>query len=141
MSDGIKPSTIMLIAGGAVMLFSTFLDWRSKFGSGINGWEIDAFGLLGIFVALIGLLIAGAVAVSTFTNNVNLPDELLGFTLMQLYASLGATAFLITLGTVFVGDTAIGLWLGVLSSGVVVAGAIMEMQSEPTGGGAAPTQF
>ena len=33
MQDGIKPGTIMLIAGGAVMFIASLLDW-ADFGSG-----------------------------------------------------------------------------------------------------------
>lgn len=144
-NNDMKPSTIMLIAGGAVLLISTFLDWYSvdtAIGDfSVNGWETDAFGLLGIFCALIGVVIGGGVAAQQF-GNVSLPDRILGFDHNQLHLVLSFAAFLITFGLVFAGDTGIGLWLGVVASAVMTAGAFMDMSAE---GGAPsttpPTQF
>lgn len=139
MENDIKPSTIMLIAGGAVMFISTFLDWFSSGNFGVNGWETDIFGFQGVFVAIIGLVVAGGVALTTFAD-VSLPDRVLGFTRTQIYVSLAEAAFLITFGLMFAGDTGVGLFLGWIAAAVVVAGGIMEMQAE-SGGSAPPTQF
>jgi len=139
----IKPTTIMLIAGGAVMLLSTFLDWVS-FGSGdfkigANAWETDGFGLQGIFVAIIGLAIGGGVAARQF-GNVSMPDKILGFDHDQLHLVLGFAAFLIAFGLQFREGAAIGVLLAWASAAVIVAAAIMDMragESEAT----PPTQF
>ena len=139
----IKPTTIMLIAGGAVMLLSTFLDWVS-FGSGdfkigANAWETDGFGLQGIFVAIIGLAIGGGVAARQF-GNVSMPDKILGFDHDQLHLVLGFAAFLIAFGLRFREGAAIGVLLAWASAAVIVAAAIMDMragESEAT----PPTQF
>lgn len=146
--NDIKPSTIMLMAGGGVLLISTFLDWVSVsvpglFGGGdsigANAWESDLFGLLGIFCALIGLVIAGAVAGRQF-GNLSLPDDILGFSHEQIHLVLGAMALIITLGFAFRGDVGIGLWLAVIASIVMVAGAVMDIRDD-TSDATPPTQF
>ena len=142
MDNNIKPSTIMLIAGGAVLLLSSFLDWFSVssggFSIGASGWEIDGFGLHGIIVALIGLAVGGGVALTTFAN-VSMPERILGFNHDQLHLILGFSAFLITFGLQFREGAAIGVLLGWIASAVIVAGAYMDMQA--AGGDAPPTQF
>ena len=99
-NSDIKPSTIMLIAGGAVLLISTFLDWYSldvdtggfDFGGSFdaNAWDTDFFGLLGIFCAIIGLVIAGGVAAQQF-GNVSMPDEIFGFSHDQIHLVLSSS--------------------------------------------------
>ena len=148
-TSDIKPSTIMLIAGGVVLFISTFLDWYSVSGEsfggfesrsfGYNAWETDGFGLLGIFCALIGLVIGGAVAAKQF-GNVTLPDSIAGFTSQQLHLILSAFALLITVAIIFRGEVGIGLWLAVIASGVMVAGAVMD-QREGEVAASPPTQF
>lgn len=142
-NSDLKPSTIMLIAGGAVMLLSTFLDWVS-FGSGdfeigANAWETDGFGLQGIFVAIIGLAVGGGVAARQF-GNVSMPDKILGFDHDQLHLVLGLAAFLIAFGLQFRDGAAIGVLLAWVSAAVIVAAAIMDMR-EGAADGTPPTQF
>lgn len=146
-STDMKPSTIMLIAGGAVLLISTLLDWVSVDGGeffgdfGANAWDTDFFGLLGIVCALIGLAVAGAVAATQF-GNVSMPDRLLGFTHDQVHLVLSGFALIITLGFIFRGDVGIGLLLAVIASGVMVAASIMDTRAGDAGAAAAPpTQF
>jgi len=139
MKQDIKPSSFMLMGGGAVLLISTFLAWFSvgsgKFGASSSGWSTEYFGLTGIFVAIIGLAVAVAVALTTFTE-VELPSDILGFSREQVYCVLGLAAFLITFGLQFGSTTGIGILLGWIASAVVVAGAYIEMQA--AGSGAAP---
>jgi hypothetical protein len=144
MDNNLKPSTIMLMAGGAVLFISTFLDWASfgsgSFSVGINAWEVDGFGLLGIMCAAIGIIIGGGVAASNF-GNVSMPDQMLGFNHDQVHFILSSFALLITVGFLFRGDVGIGLILGLLASGVMVVGSFMDMQAETGGAEAPPTQF
>lgn len=144
MNDNVKPSTIALIAGGAVLFISTFFAWFSVdtgFGTfSENGISTDGGpGLLGVWCLIIGAAVAAGVAATTFAN-VSLPDRIVGFTREQVYLILGFAAFLITFGRVFAGDTGIGLWLGVLGSAAIVVGAFME-QNEGAGTSSPPTQF
>lgn len=144
-NSDIKPSTILLIAGGAVLFISTFLDWFSVDGGefigdfGANAWDTDFFGLLGIFCAIIGLVIAGGIAAQQF-GNVSMPDQILGFNHDQIHFILSGEALLITLGLFFRGDTGIGLILALLASIAMLVGAIMDMRAGASGG-EAPTQF
>ena len=144
MDNDLEPSTIMLIAGGAVLFISTFLDWFSigegGFSYGANAWEVNAFGFLGIFCAAIGVVVGGGVAASNF-GNVSMPDRMLGFNHDQVHLILSSFALLVTVGLLFRGDVGIGLILGLLASGVMVAGSFMAMQPADGNGDAPPTQF
>ncbi len=140
MNNQLKPGTIMLLAGGAVLAVSTFLDWAGVGDFGFNGWEIDAFGFQGIFVFLIGVAVAGSVAAKTF-GGMKLPARIVGLSHNQLYMALGLAGFLITFGLQFAQNSKFGLTLGWIASAVVVAGAFMESQSEATAGSKPPTTF
>ena len=133
MPDGIKPSTIMLIAGGAVVFLASILDW-TEFGS-----KTDVFGIQWLFTLIIGGGIAVLVALAAF-GNVSLPDKILGFTTNQLYLALSFAAFLILFGAQFGEFREVGVLLGWIGAAVMCAGAFMEMQGE-SGGSAPPTQF
>ena len=136
--DGIKPSTMMMMGGGVVLFISTFLDWFSAGRFSQNGWETDAYGLLGIFVALAGLALVAGPALTTF-GDIDLPDEILSFSRTQIYLVLAEFGFLINFGLLF-GDAAIGTILGSIAAGVAWAGAFMDLR-EGTGGSTPPTQF
>lgn len=153
-NSDIKPSTIMLIAGGAVLAISTFLDW-AEFGFsidfddilgsgspdlGVSGWENDAWGLFGIFVFLIGVAVAGGVAAQQFAG-VKLPDKILSFDHNQLHFMLGMIAFVPLFGFFLGGPSEIGVLLGFLAAAVIVAASVMDMRSGDAGDGGAPTQF
>ena len=134
MDNGIKPSTIMMIGGGVLLVISSFLDWGGPF----SGWEFDFFGLHGILVAAIGAAVALGVALTTF-GNVSLPDSVLGFSRNQVYLILSFAAFLIMFGLQFRSNTEVGILLGWIAAAVMTAGAYMEEQA--SGSGAPPTQF
>lgn len=144
-NSDLKPSTIMLIGGGAVLLLGTFLDWVSVDGGdfigdfGANAWDTDFFGLLGIVAALIGLVIGGGVAARQF-GNVNMPSMPFGFSHEQIHIVLSLFAVIITIGFVIRGDVGIGLWLSTLAAIVMVVGAVMEA-NEGAGDATPPTQF
>jgi hypothetical protein len=142
-NSDIKPPTIMLIGGGAVLLLGTFLDWVSvgegSFSFGANAWDTDFFGLLGIIAALIGLLVGGGVAATTF-GGMSLPSLPFGFSHAQAHIALSLFAVLITIGFVIRGDVGIGLWLSTLASIAMLVGAIMDAGASSKDG-AAPTQF
>ncbi len=136
MDNNVKPSTIMLIAGGAVLFISTFLDWTD--GGSVNGWNTDFWGFQGWFVGIIGLLIGAGVAAKEF-GNVSMPDNILTLNHDQLHMALGFSAFLITFGFQLSGDTGIGILLGWIASAVIVAASIMNLNA--AGGDGPPTQF
>lgn len=130
MGNQLKPSTIMMIAGGALLFIASFLDWRdTPFGN-----NTDFIGLQWLFTLVIGAGVAALVALSTFAN-VNLPEQILGFSLTQLYAALGLAAFLITFGQQFAEQPGVGIILGWISAGVLTGGAVWELLQ---GNGSAP---
>ena len=137
--DNIKPSTWLLMGGGIVLLLSTFLDWVSVGPFGANAWDTDFFGLLGIYCAIIGLIIGGGIALRQF-GNVNMPDQIMGFTHEQIHLIGAEFALLITIGFLVRGDVGIGLWLGLLGSAAMMAGAVMDLKGTGTET-AAPSQF
>lgn len=136
MDSAIKPSTIMLIAGGAVVFISSILDWVET-GPGFG--KTDFFGILWLFTLVIGGGIAALVALTTFAN-ISLPDNVLTYTWPQLYTALAFAAFLIFFGLQFGEEREVGVLLGWIGAAVTVAGGVMEMQGE-SGGASPPTQF
>ena len=141
MDNNIKPSTIMLIAGGAVLLLSSFLEWNDRFGiDGSSGWETELYGIQGIIVAVIGLAVGGGVALTKFAN-VSMPERFLGFGHDQLHLVLGFSAFLIMFSLQFQTGASIGILLGWIASAVIVAGAYMDIQAASGAGDSPPTQF
>jgi hypothetical protein len=139
-NSDIKPSTIMLIVGGAVLLLSTFLDWVSVGSFGVSAWNSDGFGLFGIYTAVIGLAIAGGVAATQF-GNVSLPDRILGFSHDQIHAILSGAAVLISFGFITRGNIGIGLILALLASATMLAASIMDLRAGDSSAAAPPTQF
>lgn len=142
-NSDLKPSTMMLIGGGVVLLLGTFLDWVSfgsgDFSVGANAWDTDFFGLHGIIAAVIGLVVGGGVAARQF-GNVDMPSPPLGFTHAQLHIVLSLIAVVITVGFVVRGDVGIGLWLGTIAAIVMLVGSIME-SNEGAADASPPTQF
>jgi len=84
-----------MLVGGIMMAIGTFLDWQSGPRSGI-GLGLDTLGLLGIFALLIGLALVAVGAIRAFGLSVALPEQILGFTLLQL---LMIDAFVVFLWT------------------------------------------
>lgn len=138
-NSDIKPTTIMLMAGGAVLLLGTFLDWVSVGSFGANAWDTDYFGLLGIVAALIGVVIGGGAAATQFAG-MTLPSMPFGFTHAQVHIMLSLFAAIITIGFFIRGDVGVGLWLSLLASIVMVVGAVMEANAG-AGEATPPTQF
>lgn len=138
MDSDIKPSTIMLIAGGAVLFISTLLEWHEFFE--LNGWDTDRYGLQGIVVAIIGIAVGGGVALTKFAN-VSMPERILGFDHDQLHLVLGFSAFLITFSLQFQDGASIGILLAWIASAVIVAGAYIDIQAGRDSSDGPPTQF
>lgn len=139
MNTNPRPSVWMLLAGGGVLFLSTFFHWFGSGGYGINAWETEYFGLLGIFVALMGLATAVGVGLTTFGGQ-KLPAQVLGFTINQIYLIFGFTCSVVTLGFLFAGQVKFGLILALLASAAMLVGAFLENQasSKPS---APPTAF
>ena len=139
MNNNPRPSVWMLLAGGAVVFLSTFINWFGSGSYGFSAWETEYFGFIGIFVAVMGLATAITVGLTTFAGTA-LPANIAGFTWNQIYLSFAFTCTVITLGFLFAGQVKFGLILALLGSAVMLAGAFMESQTtaKPSG---PPTAF
>lgn len=132
--DTSKPGPLLMLGGGAVMVLGSILKWFE----GTSGLETDVTGLLGIFVLLSGLLVIGVGAVRAFGANVNLPDDIAGFSLDQICLFDAFAAFLWTFALVVEDGNKIGLHLSWLGAAVAVAGAVLSSRQTPAaaqGGG------
>lgn len=135
--NDLKPGPILMLGGGVLLLLSSFLDW----GPTTNGLDFEAFGLLGLFTLLIGVGAAGIGGAMAFAPQVNLPSDVLGFTLAQFVGALAFSAFIWLFGFQFADVVdEIGVSLGWIGAVVCIAGAIVtDLQSDSSSGGSATT--
>src|SRR4051812_7406691 len=103
MNNNPRPSVWMLLAGGAVLFLASFFHWFGVGSYGVNAWETDSFGLVGILVALMGLATAVTVGLTTFAGT-KLPADILGFTWNQIYVIFSFACTVVTLGYLFAGN-------------------------------------
>ena len=129
----------MLLAGGAVLVISSFFDWFGEGSFGYNAYETDYFGLVGIMLVLMALVTAITVGLTTFAGT-KLPADVLGFSWNQIYLTFAFTSTVVTVGYLFTGHVKFGLFLALLASLAMLAGAFMETQAtaKPSG---PPTAF
>lgn len=112
------------------MFLGAIFNWRE----GTSGVSTDSFGLLGLFVLLFGAAIAGVAAVRAFAPQVNLPSNIVGFTLDQVMVVLGFTAFLWTFAGITADGTAFGLHLSWIGAAVATVGSVLTARdSAPAG--------
>ncbi|MEM9519585.1 MAG: hypothetical protein AAGA37_09715 [Actinomycetota bacterium] len=135
--DNLKTTQIMALIGGAVLFLATFLPWFDTPLGSTNAWETEFFGLKGLFVAVIGLAIAGGIGAQAF-GGVTLPERIVGLEHPQIHLTLGFGAFLITFGQQFASNPGVGVLLGWIASAVIVASSMMDMRAAPA---SPPTQF
>ena len=151
MNKQVKPADIIIMVSGAVAIIFSFMAWfAAPDGSGgddISGWGEGIFPI-GTYIGLIGLAMGVLVALTLFAN-VNLPEQVAGFTWNQLYLAASAFATLLALGYLIIDkgpyDAGIGMWLSILAAIGLLVGAIMrhmEGDQGPVGpGGQPPTPF
>jgi hypothetical protein len=126
----LTPAEITIVAAGVVTFVFSFVKWFDfgVFGGTTNGW--DSFPLF-TYAALCGLVMAAQV-LAVKLGNVDLPQQLLGFTWPQIHIVLGLIALLDTLGVFIAGDDAkLGLIVSLLGSIGLFVGAIMLRNERP----------
>ena len=124
-----SPGDWAMMAGGLVVLIGSFLDAAGE----ENAWGDGAFPLATLIV--IYAFGTGVLVALTRFANVKLPGNVLGFTWNQIYLVLGFFAALMALFWIPVpDDTGIGLWIMLLGSLAVVAGAVMNGREQQTPG-------
>jgi hypothetical protein len=122
------PGEWLMMGGGAVALLFSFFE----FAGDTSAWGEFAFPivtLIPLYAFVVGLLV-----VLVRYANVNLPNQILGFTLDQIYVALGFFATLMALfWLVAAEDTGIGAIFMLLGSAAVLAGAVMFQRERATG--------
>lgn len=136
--SNVKPSEIIILASGALLLLFSFFDWYGAGRFGANAWD-DFFPLL-TWPALFGTAAAVLLAVQKF-GNVTLPDRVVGFTWPQLYIVAGVVSVLITLGFLIANesDNKAGLFLSLLGAIGLVVGGYMYQSEASSSSGAPPS--
>ncbi len=151
-----KPSEIILMASGAVMFLFSFFAFFSGGRSSANAWSGDAGTLfMATWPALFGLIVGAGVAVTVFAE-VKLPEQILTFSIKQVYFILAFTSFVIMFGYLLGGgfpdfglaggpSKGFGQILMLLGSVGLLAGSVMELLGIEVGGsssssGAGPNQ-
>ena len=129
--DNMRPSQMMTIGGGIILLISTFLAWVSvgsgDFSFSENGWGTSLWGIQGIIVAIIGAAVALGGLMHATGNASNMPDKVVSLSHDQLHLALGLSAFFITFGRQFGDNAGVGILLGGIASAVIVIGSLMEL--------------
>jgi hypothetical protein len=131
--NDLKPGPIVTLAGAVVLLISVFLPWVDVFGFTESGTSTDFFGLIGILVLIMSLVVGVITALQTFAPQVNLPDEVIGYSMVQLTLVLGTASFLSTFGLQFAEFTGIGILIAWVGAAAIIAGAVLQIRE-----GAAP---
>ncbi len=113
-----SPAEIALLAGGAVVVVGSFLD----FGGTTNAWGSGSFPIATL-LPLYALLVAVPLALTMFAK-ATLPAEVLGLSWPQWRVGLAAMNALMAIGWLLVGDLEIGFWLMALGIAAQAYGAI-----------------
>jgi hypothetical protein len=137
----VPPADIVIMAGGAVMLIGSFLNFYTLAGYSASAWSgangLGVFGI-GTVAVLCGIVMAAQVALATFASGTTIPDRLLGLTWDQLHLALASQAALLMLSFLIRSKSpfsfGIGFWLMLLSAIALLVGAIMRV----TGAGSTP---
>ena len=120
------PAEIVIMAGGAVALVGSFLDFIGVDDFGSSAWASGNFPVVTL-MAILATISGVVVALRRFAG-VSLPQTWVGFTWNQIhlvigfFATLYAVAFLL-LDTA--GDKKIGFWLILIGCIATLVGAIM----------------
>jgi len=126
----LSPANIVILAGGAVMLVGSFLDFYTFAGQSVNAWSSGLFGIATVIV-LCGTVMGVQVAVAAFAPNVKLPEALLGLTWDQVHLALGFQAALMMLAYLVLShggaSFGIGFWFMMLAAIALLTGAIMRV--------------
>ncbi|MEM7287326.1 MAG: hypothetical protein AAF480_13320 [Actinomycetota bacterium] len=125
----LRPGQITALVGGVLILISTFLDWFGFGPIGFSVYEGDLFGFTGIILLLLSLDIIVTTALRAFAPQVNLPKQLLGFSLDELTLAAGFAAFIYGLSISTVDGSQGGTLLAALGGLAVVVGAFLELRS------------
>ena len=123
--DTCNPGPLLQIGGGALMIISTFLDWRFA----TSGLSTDAAGLFGIFTLVFGALLLVIGLAGSFVPQINLPSEVAGISIEKLAVMLAAAIFLWTFGSITADSVKIGIHLAWIGALVAEVGAMLRLRA------------
>jgi len=129
------PAEIVIMASGAVALIFSFFDYYhfDSFGDsgGFSAWSSALFPLA-TYIAFIGVIMGVGVALRVFAGT-KMPDQIVGFTTVQLHLVLSAFAVLISIGFLIIDNPGLGVgfWLMFIASIGLLVGSILEMKQKP----------
>jgi hypothetical protein len=127
----LRPGEWLAGIGGAALLAVMFMDWYGSDGEGAqaNAWE--AFSVVDIILAIAGLLGVALAAITAAHRAAAVP-----IAVASLLGSIGGLAALVLIWRVIdvPGSGAVtresGLWIGLISCGTLLAGAVASMKDE-----------
>jgi hypothetical protein len=129
-----SPASIVILAGGAVMLIGSFLSFYSYHSGSFSAWSSAGdFGVFGIatVAVLCGVAMAGQIAIAEFAKGVTLPSDVLGLSWDQIHLALGFQAAIVMLAflarDIAGASLGIGFWFMLLAGIALLAGALMRI--------------
>ena len=135
-----SPGNLVILIAGAVMLIASFFAFNKlsvgPFSRSYSAWSSHYF-LIATIPALIGIVMAAHVAVTTFAPQVKLPVQVLGLTWTQIHLVLGFQATIMMLAFLIqdtgILDKGIGLFLMLIAAIALLVGAVLRLQEKPAG--------
>ena len=124
-----RPGLITMLVGGVLVFISTFVDWFGGRGFGANAYDGDIFGFTGILLLLLSLAVIAIAAIGLFAPQVNLPDQVLGFSMTEVGLLAGIAAFVWGLSISVVDGSKGGAVLCLLAGFVIAVGAVIEQRA------------
>lgn len=123
------PAELTILIAGAVMLVGSFFD----FAGNTNAWGQYLFPLATL-LPLYGVVMALQIGLTKFAN-VNLPEQIIGFTWEQVHLVVGLLAGFMAIGWLItdLSSKGIGYWLEVLGGIAIAAGALVLQRERQTG--------
>ena len=147
--DKLKLSTanLVILIGGVVILIGSFLSF-SKYSTpsvtvgnfhiggsvSYNAWSSHYF-LIATLPALLGVIMAVHVALTTFAPAVSLPEKVLGLSWNQIHLVLGFQATIMMLAFLIQStgglSKGIGLFFMLIAAIALLVGAVLRMRETP----------
>lgn len=124
----------IIIVAGVVLFIDGFLPWysidRGIVSATRNGWESPG-AFWSIIAVLIGLAMAGAVAVKGFTD-VAIPDNVSGVTWPRIHLGAGAVALVFVLIKLLNESDYLGFgfYLGIIAAAALAVGGLLMFRQE-----------
>ena len=122
------PGEITVMAGGAVALIASFLDFLGGNGSGASSWSSNALFPLGWLIALFAVLVAVQVALARFAN-LRTEPRFAGLTWLQIDLMFAFFAVVLVVAWLIVdigsADRKIGYWGMAIGAIAVFVGTIL----------------